>query len=150
MAGQGAGQWPGGGQESTAQACRECWTGGRTARRGRPWRARVDQWYGRSVRVPVWLTLLVAGMVILFGLYRLKMSMASAADADKARQRRGLFGLPRRTHAIIGVLYLLLGAGLIATSFGWNPLAPLFAPAPEAPADRQSTPLNSSHSQISY
>jgi hypothetical protein len=27
----------------------------------------------------------------------------------------------KRTHLLVGIVYILLGAGLIATSFGWNP-----------------------------
>jgi hypothetical protein len=39
----------------------------------------------------------------------------------------------RRTHFLIGIVYLLLGAGLIATTFGWNPLGPMFGPRTERP-----------------
>jgi hypothetical protein len=34
-----------------------------------------------------------------------------------------------RTHLLVGVIYLLLGGALIATSFGWNPFGSN-APAP--------------------
>ena len=83
------------------------------------------------MRVPQWLTLGVAALVIVFGLYRLRMATRCESEQERARQRRGLFGLPRRTHALIGTIYLLLGGALIATSFGWNPLGGVFAPAPD-------------------
>jgi hypothetical protein len=78
--------------------------------------------------------LIVAAMVIVFGAYRIRLSLVSLEEAEKRKERRGLFGLPRRTHAIIGVLYLLLGIGLIATAMGWNPLGGLFASPPSPPA----------------
>jgi hypothetical protein len=94
------------------------------------------------MRVPQWLTLGVAALVIIFGLYRLRMATRSASDHERATApgKKGLFALPRRTHALIGVIYLLLGAALVATTFGWNPLGGMFAPSvpatpPTAPAD---------------
>jgi hypothetical protein len=92
------------------------------------------------MRVPQWLTLGVAALVIVFGLYRLRMATRSESEQERARQRRGLFGLPRRTHALIGTIYLLLGGALIATSFGWNPLGGVFAPAPTAPPTAPADP----------
>ena len=77
----------------------------------------------RRVRLPAWLTLTCAAMVILWGAYRIKLGLRNASAEEKAREKKGLFGLPRRTHLLIGVIYLLLGAGLIAVTFGWNPVA---------------------------
>jgi len=75
------------------------------------------------MRVPPWLTLSCAAMVILWGAYRIRMGMRSDEADAKAREKRGLVALPRRTHVLIGIVYLLLGAGLVAVTFGWNPLA---------------------------
>ncbi len=69
-------------------------------------------------------------MVILWGGYRIKLGLRSKEAEEKALARRGLLGLPRRTHLLIGVVYVLLGVGLVAVVFGWNPLAPL-TDAPE-------------------
>jgi len=87
------------------------------------------------MRVPQWLTLVVAALVIFFGLYRLRIAARSAEEDRRATARKGLWALPRRTHALIGVIYLILGGALVATSFGWNPFAGVFggAPAPDAP-----------------
>jgi len=105
----------------------------------------APQWYPFPMRVPQWLTLGVAALVIFFGAYRLRLALRSAADEEKARQRKGMWGMPRRTHALVGTVYLLLGAALVATSFGWNPLAGALgggsAPPPTAPADHGAVPV---------
>ncbi|MEZ4368181.1 MAG: hypothetical protein R2939_18165 [Kofleriaceae bacterium] len=92
------------------------------------------------MQVPQWLTVAVAVLVIVFGLHRLRVSMRPDDEEERARARGGLYGQRRRTHRIIGVLYLLLGAGLIATTLGFRPLAgllsraaPVRTPAPAAP-----------------
>lgn len=76
-----------------------------------------------AMRIPMWLTLGVAGLVIVFGLYRMRLAFRSPAEEQRARQRKGLFALAGRTHFLIGLIYLLLGGALVATTFGWNPLA---------------------------
>ncbi len=88
------------------------------------------------MRLPVWLTLMCAAMVLLWGGYRIKLGLRSAADEEKARQRKGLFGASRRTHLLVGSIYILLAAGLIAITFGWDPMAGLDGDAGEtAPAE---------------
>ncbi len=78
----------------------------------------------------MWLTLGVASLVIIFGLYRIAMVFRNSADEARARERRGLFGLAGRTHFLIGVIYLMLGGALVATTFGWNPLSDVFTTTP--------------------
>jgi hypothetical protein len=92
------------------------------------------------MRVPQWLSLLVAAWVIIFGLYRIKLAMDPRQDQKRAEGKKGLFALPRRTHALLGVLYLLLGTALVATSFGWNPLARATAPSTDAPGGAKEGP----------
>jgi hypothetical protein len=70
------------------------------------------------VRIPVWLTLGVAALVIIFGGYRIYLS--TRPDEESA-QRRGMYRMGKRAHLFVGIVYILLGGGLIATSFGWNP-----------------------------
>ena len=87
------------------------------------------------MRIPVWLTLGVAALVILFGVYRIHIAITRKGEADeRAKARGGLYAMGRRTHFLIGIVYLLLGAGLIATSFGWNPFGGLFGPGTETPS----------------
>jgi len=90
------------------------------------------------MRVPVWLTLGVAILVCVFGAYRIRLAFRSDEEDARARAKKGLYSMARRTHFLIGVLYFLLGSALIATSFGWNPLGTLFAP--KAPAARGARP----------
>ena len=85
------------------------------------------------MRVPVWLTLGIAALVVIFGVYRIRLGFRSDEDDARAKARKGLYGLGRRTHFLIGIVYLLLGAALIATSFGWSPLAGYFGPKTEVP-----------------
>jgi hypothetical protein len=85
------------------------------------------------MRVPVWLTLGVALLVCVFGAYRIRLAFRSDEEDQRARARKGLYAMGRRTHFLIGVIYLLLGGALVATSFGWNPFGNLFGPSTEAP-----------------
>jgi hypothetical protein len=69
-------------------------------------------------RLPVWLVVLVGSVVILFGLFRLKLALRSKEDEDKARVRGGLYGYPRRTHILFGVVYMTMGVFLILGALG--------------------------------
>ena len=70
------------------------------------------------MRIPVWLTLAVAGLVIIFGSYRIYLATRPVVEEPA---RRGLYRMSKRMHLVVGAIYLLLGVGLIATSMGWNP-----------------------------
>lgn len=96
------------------------------------------------MRVPAWLTLGVALLVCVFGLYRMRLALRSDAAAEAAGgKKQGLYSMGRRTHALIGIVYLLLGGALIATSYGWNPFGNLFGPKTEVPA-RSAAPTTRS------
>ena len=86
------------------------------------------------MRVPVWLTLGVAALVLIFGVYRIRMSLRSDEDDAKAKARKGLYAMGRRTHLLIGIVYLLLGGALVAVSFGWNPFGGAFGVGTEEPS----------------
>lgn len=89
------------------------------------------------MRIPVWLTLAIAALVIIFGVYRIYLALARTPEqSEKAKQRGGLYAMGKRTHLLIGVVYLLLGAGLVATSFGWNPFGSSVAPETEKPSKK--------------
>jgi hypothetical protein len=71
--------------------------------------------------VPAWLTFLVAGMVIAFGIFRVYLSITGRkpAAADRPRfQRKGLYAMSPRRHMLLGIIYLILGAMLIAGALG--------------------------------
>jgi len=86
------------------------------------------------MRVPVWLTLGVAVLICVFGAYRIRLAFRSDEEDERARAKKGLYAMARRTHFLIGVVYLLLGGALIATSFGWSPMGNLFGPSASAPS----------------
>jgi hypothetical protein len=89
------------------------------------------------VRVPIWLTLGVAVLVIVFGAFRIRLALRKPAPDEAGSagvMGRGFYRMSSRTHLLIGVVYLLLGAGLIATSFGWNPFGSSIGPATQAPS----------------
>jgi hypothetical protein len=86
------------------------------------------------MRVPVWLTLGVALLVCVFGAYRIRLAFRSDEEDERARAKKGLYAMGRRTHFLIGVVYLLLGSALVATSFGWNPFGGMFGPSTQAPS----------------
>ena len=71
--------------------------------------------------LPVWILWTVAALLFIFGAYRLRLGFRSAEAQAQAAARGGLFGLPRRTHALVGIVYMMLAAALVATSFGWRP-----------------------------
>jgi hypothetical protein len=91
------------------------------------------------VHVPAWLTIGVALLVIAFGLYRIRLALSSKngpADPDPEKKPLlggGFYKMNSRTHLLVGVVYLLLGAALIATSFGWSPMGSSSAPDKPAP-----------------
>lgn len=76
------------------------------------------------MHVPQWLSFVIAGAVLLFGLYRLWLAFGGPSDQERAQARRGMLAMPRRQHAGIGILYLLVGTALVCTAFGWNPFRP--------------------------
>ena len=80
------------------------------------------------MQVPIWLTLGVAALVLIFGAYRIRIAFRTDDEDQRARSKKGLYAMRRRTHFLIGTIYLLLGAGLVATSLGWNPFGSLLGP----------------------
>jgi hypothetical protein len=95
------------------------------------------------MRIPVWLTIAIAIFVTGFGAFRIYLATKKPGP-DEPAPRRGFYRMGRRTHALIGAVYLLLGAALIATTLGWSPFGDYFAvetktpPKDEAP---QKTPV---------
>jgi hypothetical protein len=94
-----------------------------------------------AVHVPPWLTIGIALLVISFGLYRIRLAL-KRADPDPEKKPLlggGFYKMNSRTHLLVGVVYLLLGAALIATSFGWSPMGSSSpAPASDTPAPKGS------------
>ena len=83
------------------------------------------------MRIPIWLLDGLAVLVIVFGVYRIRIGFRSDEQDKRARTRKGLYAMSRRKHVLIGIIYVMLGAGLIATALGWNPFGNLFGPTVE-------------------
>ena len=94
------------------------------------------------MRVPVWVTLGVAFIVVAFGLYRIRIALKKVdPEAPKGGvMGGGFYRMSPRAHLVIGVLYLALGGALIATSFGWNPFGHMFGSSEPAPAPAKKIP----------
>ncbi len=75
-----------------------------------------------GIRVPPWVFVAVGALVILFGVYRIRLSVRSDEEDKVARARGGLYGVGRRTHLLFGIVYILMGVILILTAFGINVL----------------------------
>jgi hypothetical protein len=86
------------------------------------------------MRIPLWLTIALAILVIIFGIHRIRLSFRTDEQEALAKKRKGLYGMSGRTHRLIGIVYLLLGSALIATALGWSPFGGLFGAGTEAPA----------------
>jgi len=61
-------------------------------------------------------------------------SAGNMIETDSAKPRGGFYSMSKRTHVLVGIVYLLLGAGLMATSFGWNPWHDSAEPATKKPS----------------
>lgn len=98
------------------------------------------------MRVPQWLTFAIAVIVMIFGGYRLWLATRKQPEEDQdersARRRKGFYGMSKKTHLAIGILYMLLAAGLIATSLGFNPFASAVGPD-TAPPTKDTAPSKS-------
>ncbi len=103
--------------------------------------------YASLVRIPIWVTLAVATFVLAFGSYRIWLGVRKEPprEGDEPPQppSRSVFAsgfarMGKRAHVFVGIIYVLLGIALVATSFGWNPIGQRTEDAPpnSAPANR--------------
>ena len=69
-------------------------------------------------RLPVWLVLAVGAFVVAFGIFRVQMAFRSKEEDEQARTQKGLFGYPRRTHGLFGLVYIVMGVLLILGGLG--------------------------------
>ena len=70
------------------------------------------------MRLPPWVVLVVAGLVLVFGVYRIRMAFRSDEADQRARAAGGLYGMGRRSHLLFGVLYILMAIYLILGACG--------------------------------
>ena len=86
--------------------------------------------------IPQWLSITIAALVIVFGGYRLWLAVAGPSDEERAKHRRGMLAMSRRSNGLVAILYFIVGAALLASSFGWTPWRTRSAAPPTAPTDK--------------
>jgi hypothetical protein len=74
------------------------------------------------VQLPPWLTYLIAGLVLVFGAYRIRLFLIPQARYEQLQSRGPMYRLRRRNHLFMGVVFLVLGGWLIANAVGLGPL----------------------------
>jgi hypothetical protein len=68
--------------------------------------------------LPLWLVVTIGSLVVLFGLYRLRLALRSREEHERASARGGLYGYSRQRQLLYGLVYIVLGALLLAGAFG--------------------------------
>ena len=93
------------------------------------------------MQIPPWLAYAVAAFVVIFGVYRIKLGLTLTEEQEAAaKQRGGLYGMGKRFHLFVGVIYIGLGVALTAMALGWQPLGSSNAPASPAKSDAPAKP----------
>ena len=62
------------------------------------------------LNLPRWVPILVGALVLLFGVYRLRLGLRKP---DPERKRQGLDAMSNRYHLMFGLVFLATGAFLI-------------------------------------
>ena len=70
------------------------------------------------VSLPPWIPLVIGLLVVAFGAYRMRLAFRSPDEDERARARGGLYGMARRTHFLVALVYLIMGAMLVLSAFG--------------------------------
>jgi len=80
----------------------------------------------------------------MFGLYRMRIAFRNKEQDARAREKKGLYSLPRRTHFLFGILYLILGGFLVATGLGIvkSPFRHSTTTEQKAPASAPTSPAS--------
>ena len=68
--------------------------------------------------LPPWIFLAIGSIVTIFGAYRIRLAFRSSEDDERAKKRGGLYGMGRRTHFLVGTVYILMGLALVLGAFG--------------------------------
>lgn len=85
--------------------------------------------------IPQWLVFTIGGLVIVFGGYRMWLAVSGPSDEERAKHRRGMLAMGRRSHGLVAILFFIVGAMAIASGFGWQPFHTRAADtAPTSPA----------------
>lgn len=75
----------------------------------------------RTMAIPQWLAFVIAGVVLLYGGYRMYLAVGGPSNEERAKARTGMLAMSRRTHGLVAIMLLIAGAALLASAFGWKP-----------------------------
>jgi hypothetical protein len=70
------------------------------------------------VSLPPWIPLVIGLLVVAFGAFRMRLAFRSSAADEEAKKRGGLYGMGKRTHFLVALVYLIMGVMLILGAFG--------------------------------
>lgn len=70
--------------------------------------------------LPPWALHAIAGLLLLFGTYRIAVALRARRRGDDADAPRGLFAMGWRRDLLFGVFYLVAGAYFVAVGFGYG------------------------------
>ncbi len=73
------------------------------------------------MEIPQWVAIVLASMVLLFGCYRMYLAVAGPSNEQRAKARTGMLAMSRRSHALVAILFFIVGGALMGTAFGWKP-----------------------------
>jgi hypothetical protein len=71
-----------------------------------------------AVALPPWVPFVIGLLVFTFGAYRIRLAFRKPEVDEEARKRGGLYGMGKRTHFLVGVVYIIGGVMLILWAFG--------------------------------
>ena len=74
-----------------------------------------------TMAIPQWLAFVIAGVVLLYGGYRMYLAVGGPSNDERAKARTGMLAMSRRTHGLVAIMLLIAGAALLASAFGWKP-----------------------------
>ncbi|MBK7073974.1 MAG: hypothetical protein IPH44_16895 [Myxococcales bacterium] len=93
-----------------------------------------------TMAIPQWLAFVIAGVVLLYGGFRMYLAVAGPSNDERAKARTGMLAMSRRTHGLVAVMLLIAGGLLLASAFGWQPFA-TNKPTVERPGPGSALPV---------
>ena len=74
------------------------------------------------MQLPAWITFLVAAMVGIFGVYRLRLGVMPRDQYQALSRRGGFYRVAQRSHLVVGALFVFMCLFLITGALGVNPI----------------------------
>lgn len=74
------------------------------------------------MQLPAWITFLVAAMVGVFGVYRLRLGVIPRDQYQQLSRRGGFYRVGQRSHLVVGLLFVFMSVFLVTGALGVNPI----------------------------